>query len=199
MGCAKGPVANVLWESLHVSSLWRGASHKVLYFLLLRAPDGTDLLTMFKGEGCLPFFPALNRRPLLQPAHSPLLHRQRAGCRWGPPKPGALPTLRPRVGIITAGQQPAASHSSEAFTSHLSRRNPSSPVVTTLKSLPKSAFPTRSFALPETCFLCRRGLLSRCCSPDCDLHHSTDKAGISEFRVLLFLYYWLSEGQDFIF
>lgn len=101
-GMCKGPVANVLWESLHVSSLCRGASHKVLYFLLPRAPGGTDLLTTFKGEGCLPFFPALNRRPLLQPAHSHLPHRQLQGPNPKqdsdePPTEGRMPMRPPKT------------------------------------------------------------------------------------------------------
>lgn len=77
-GMCKGPVANVPWESLHASSLCRAVSHKMLYFVLLRALDGTDLLTMFKDEGCLPFFQPLIVTPL-QPAHPPLPHRQLQG------------------------------------------------------------------------------------------------------------------------
>ena len=77
-GMCKGPVANMPWESLRVSSLCRGVSHKMLYFFLLGAPDGTDLLTMFKSEGCLPFFQPLIITPL-QPTHPPLPHCQLQG------------------------------------------------------------------------------------------------------------------------
>ena len=101
-GMCKGPVGNMPWESLHVSSLCRGVSRKMLYFLLLRAPDGTDLLTAFKGEGCLPFFQPLVITPL-QPAHPPPLpHRQLQGPdpkqdSDEPPTEGRMPMSHPKT------------------------------------------------------------------------------------------------------
>lgn len=62
----------------------------MLYFLLLRAPDGTDLLTASKGEGSLPFFqpfivtPASNPLTLPSEGRIPsriwMNDRRRAGC-----------------------------------------------------------------------------------------------------------------------
>lgn len=51
----KGPVANGLWESLHMARVCGGVPRETLSFLLLIALDSTD-----KGEACLPFFPAFN-------------------------------------------------------------------------------------------------------------------------------------------
>lgn len=71
-GMCKGPTANVLWESLHMSSLCRGVSHKMLYFLL-RALYSTDLLSTFEGEGWLPLFQLPNS------AHPSMPHHQLQG------------------------------------------------------------------------------------------------------------------------
>lgn len=173
----KGLVANLPWESLHMSSLGRGVSHQMLYFLLLRAPD---LLPTFKHESCLPFLQPLPITPL-QPAH-PLHQLQgphpeqdldepptEGRMPTSHPKPSASPAVHPRAGIITTGQEPATSLGSGAFTSHLSRRKPFT-CCHHPKIAAKSAFPARRFVPPETRFSRRRAPLSCCCSPGCDHH-----------------------------
>lgn len=176
MGC-KGLVTNLPWESLHMSSLGRGVSHQMVYFLL---PRVLDLLPTFKHEGCLLFLQPLTITPL-QAAH-PLHHLQgpypkqdldeplmEGRMPTSHLKPSASPTVHPRAWIVTTGQESARTLGSRAFTSHLSHRKPST-CCHHPKIAAKSAFPACRFMPLETHFSRRRAPLSCCCSPGCDHH-----------------------------
>lgn len=140
-GMCKGPITNMLWEDLRMSSLCRGVSHKMLYFLLLRALDSTDPLSTFEGEGWLPLFQLPNSAHLSLPHH----HLQGLNPKQDssePPTEDRMPMSHPKTRHFAHPSLKGGDHhcqarasSSKTFTSHLSCRNPS-PVVTTLKSLP---------------------------------------------------------------